>query len=197
MSTRGMIGIRAAGKLLGTYNHFDSYPEGLGAEMVQFAHAYLNGPEEVALFKAKVLKLKVVRSDAAPSKDALKFYNKQGLTSELGDARRGASYYGLLRSFQGVAGLKAILHGEARHWIDNKRFIQDSLFCEYAYIFNLDEGKLEFYKGFQKTGKKSKNKKFGYESDVYGPCKKVGAISFTAVTVEGMNALYVEEPKDE
>ena len=36
MSTRGMIGIRINGNLMGTYNHFDSYPDGLGNDMVTF-----------------------------------------------------------------------------------------------------------------------------------------------------------------
>ena len=34
--------------------------------------------------------------------------------------------------------------------IDNKEFMGDSLFCEYAYILNLDNNYLEIYKGFNK-----------------------------------------------
>lgn len=33
---------------------------------------------------------------------------------------------------------------------DATEFIKDSLYCEWAYVANVDSGKLEIYKGFQK-----------------------------------------------
>lgn len=61
--------------------------------------------------------------------------------------------------------------------IDGIDFIKDSLFCEYAYIINLDDEVLEFWKGFQKTPQKGN--RYGTESykpyegcsHEYYPCK--------------------------
>ena len=57
-------------------------------------------------------------------------------------------WYCLLRHAQGD--LNVYKNG-LRYMIDNHDFIKDSLFCEYAYIINLDTKRLEFYVGFQKT----------------------------------------------
>ena len=39
---------------------------------------------------------------------------------------------------------------------DATEFIKDSIFCEWAYVANIDSGKLEIYEGFQKQ--KSENR---------------------------------------
>jgi hypothetical protein len=55
---------------------------------------------------------------------------------------------------------------------DDSSFIKDSLFCEYAYIINLDTNCLEFWVGFQKEPCESN--RYGTEmSDGYYPCKMV------------------------
>ena len=56
----------------------------------------------------------------------------------------------MLREAQGD--LTPYLKG-LKYMVDNKTFLTDSLFCEYAYIINLDTGKLEFYTGFNKDPK--------------------------------------------
>ena len=51
-------------------------------------------------------------------------------------------------------------------------FLYDSLFCEYAYIINLDECVLEFYKGFNKNpkanGRYANNTIYRDENSYYG-----------------------------
>jgi hypothetical protein len=54
--------------------------------------------------------------------------------------------YWRLRDSQGNIGL--LLCGALSEMIDNADFLQDSLFCEWAYIINLDDNVLEVYKGF-------------------------------------------------
>jgi hypothetical protein len=58
---------------------------------------------------------------------------------------------------------------------DSNNFIRDSLFCEYAYIINLDTNCLEFWVGFQKEP--CENNRYGSRLedgyDDYYPCKMV------------------------
>jgi len=58
--------------------------------------------------------------------------------------------YRRLRDTQGD--LRAYLDG-LTEMIDNKKFLTDSLFCEWAYIINLDTGRLEVYEGYNKDPK--------------------------------------------
>lgn len=39
MGTRGFIGLIIAGKRHAVYNHFDSYPDGLGRDVVRFINS--------------------------------------------------------------------------------------------------------------------------------------------------------------
>lgn len=43
--------------------------------------------------------------------------------------------------------------GFAKSFEDYQSFLKNSLFCEYAYIINLDDNKLEFYEGWNRNPK--------------------------------------------
>ena len=200
MSTRGMIGIRVNGTLMGTYNHSDSYPDGLGLDIVKFVQASFLTQEQIATFKANVKTLKVVNSQDAPDPDAIRYYLDRDPDPSLGMTRAMTEYYSLLRQYQGVAGLSAIMTGELKHWIDGADFIEESLFCEYAYILDLDAEVMEFYVGFQATGTmETRTAPNGrtYEAEKYDPCKLVGTLPFAGVTVEAMMAFYAKEEVEE
>lgn len=51
---------------------------------------------------------------------------------------------------------------------DYNNFIFDSLFCEYAYIINLDENILEFYRGFNKDS--NADGRYAYKIGENGYC---------------------------
>ncbi len=57
--------------------------------------------------------------------------------------------YWRLRDYQGK--LDALLDGTINEMIDSADFLADSLFCEWAYIINLDENVFEVYKGYNKN----------------------------------------------
>lgn len=61
-------------------------------------------------------------------------------------SRSPTDWYCLLRETQGD--LSA--YDEVDHMIDSSEFLLDSLFCEWAYIINVDVGVLEVYKGFNR-----------------------------------------------
>lgn len=63
----------------------------------------------------------------------------------------------------------------------NNDFIKNSLFCEYAYIINLDDMILEFYVGFQKTPQLGN--RFGVEksNEIYYPCRLVSIFDINTI----------------
>ena len=79
-------------------------------------------------------------------------------------------YYCLLRDCQGD--LNKYL--EIGLMPDDSEFIKDSLFCEYAYIINLDNKTIEFYCGFKtKPHNKGRYASAVPNEDGYYPCALV------------------------
>lgn len=139
MGTRGAWGFRINGEDKVTYNHWDSYPEGLGQDIV---NALRKIPLDNLRERAANLRL-VNGQDQADAGDIerLKKFADDSVSS-----RSMTEWYVLLRKTQGD--LPATL--EAGVMIDGKGFVADSLFCEWAYLVNLDEGVLEVFQGFQR-----------------------------------------------
>ena len=138
MSTRGALGFRLNEKDYITYNHSDSYPDWLGRNVAEWA-ASVKDWDKV---KEKVLNLKRVNRDKQPGAHhrlALAEFHDPSVDD-------GKSWYSLLRDTQGNP--DAVLR--AGFYIPNERFLKDSLYCEYAYIINLDTMELEAYVGYQK-----------------------------------------------
>lgn len=71
-------------------------------------------------------------------------------------------------------------------------FIKNSLFCEYAYIVNIDDEILEFYKGFQH--KPQENNRYGQKADEdgYYPCKLLMTISFDDIKTEDIDKIVFQ-----
>jgi len=170
MSTRGCYGFRKNGIDKLTYNHYDSYPSGLGRIILEFC-------KETSLDEMNEIydKLILVDGGVKPTKEQIEEC-KQYYDGNVG-SRTVDDWYCLLRNAQGD--LNAYKNG-LRYMMEYGDFIKNSLFCEYAYIINLDTKKMEFWKGFQhkpnpnnRYGTKPRN---GYKDDYY-PCKMVATYS--------------------
>ena len=165
MGTRGLYGFRKNGVDKTTYNHFDSYPDCLGNNVVEFCKS-----TSIAEMNKIFDRIVLVEEDSKPTEqqidDCIEYYNGNVSMQNTED------WYCLLREAQG--NLNVYKNG-LKYMIDNSAFIKDSLFCEYAYIINLDTECLEFWVGFQK--KPDENNRYGTESDdnlgKYFPCKMV------------------------
>lgn len=183
MSTRGAYGFYKDGVTKVTYNHCDSYPAGLGNEIKDFI--LLTGKEQMNQIFDRI---KLVNGREKPTSEEMErlktFYN--------GDVNGGAEeYYNLLRETQGD--LKAYLvYPELDIMIDSEDFLQDSLFCEWAYIINIDDSILEIYKGFQtqpglsryendETIKSSKEESIKHSMDAYYAVSMVKKVPFSEV----------------
>lgn len=200
MGTRGTYGFRKGGKDKLTYNHYDSYPDGLGAEVVQFVRdtpvQELNDifdrlimveeddtptPEQIAEC-ARFTDLSV---SSHPTKDwYCLLRNAQGKLSALREVEQHQPSGPFPFTEGGVFLPNVPVPNALRYMIDQSEFIKDSLFCEHGYIINLDTNELEYWLGFQRHGPQKGNR-YGdkkpadwtpkYSGDsYYYPCALVG-----------------------
>ena len=119
MSTRGLMGIKKKGELKAQYNHFDSYIEGLGQDIITTIG---NIPKE-----ERIEILNNVFDNIVLVEDTEENY------------RDLHEYQGNLQAY--IDGFNAM--------INNASFINDTLFCEYAYVINLDNNTLDITFGWK------------------------------------------------
>lgn len=169
MGTRGSLGFIVKDKEYLGYNHFDSYPDGLGRDVLNFI-TEINKEDGWQQFKenaSKVVQLEGNRVTDTNIQEKYKKYSNLNVSD-----RTLEDPYCLFREIQNTW-MNEIYKGELEHFYFKNNFIKDSLFCEYAYIINLDTMKLEFYDGFQKDIQKFN--RFGEtpNQDGYYPCRLV------------------------
>lgn len=167
MGTRGLYGVRKNGVDKCTYNHFDSYPECLGRNVVEFCKN--NSVENLNKFFDNIV---LVLENSKPTKAQIKDCQKAGYVDLSVSTQSNDDWYCLLRNLQGdFEEYQRCIDTDAKiYMIDSIDFIEDSLFCEYAYIINLDDEVLEFYEGFQKEPQVGN--RYGTKEDRgYYPCK--------------------------
>ena len=172
MGTRGCYGFRKNGIDKLTYNHYDSYPDYLGKIVVTFC-------KETSLDEMNEIydRLILVNENDKPTREQIeeckRYYN--------GDVscKTPEDWYCLLRNAQGD--LDAYKNG-LKYMIDSCGFIKDSLWCEYAYIINLDTYELEFWVGGQ--DKPDIYNRYGVERDGdYYPCKMVASYPLATISL--------------
>lgn len=182
MGTRGLLAFAHDGEIKGAYNHFDSYPSGLGHAVAQFvAKLPQNEIDEAGVqyadLKSKFKDLVAVSEDEKPTEDQklalLKYFSPQVSTGSSDE------WYALLRDTQGDP--QAFL--DAGFYIDGIGFAKDSLFCEWAYVIDLDREVVEVYKGFQNAPHASGRFAGGEGQESFGgtryyPVKLVREVTF-------------------
>lgn len=166
MSTRGAYGFKIDGHYKITYNHFDSYPNGLGARVVAQWRA-LN--QELGHDLANAARaVKLCSSDAIAPKsafDVARMCLARQLESEAPGAFDHSAARDALRRWTNRAqhrltnqvSLRDLVHDvddklyfafRARAMGDSFDFTRDSLMCEWAYFIDIDAALLEVYRGF-------------------------------------------------
>ncbi len=183
MSTRGIIGFRYKNKDYLTYNHFDSYPDGVGKDILK----EISKVENWGLIEDRIKELKLVDDGIPPTKEDIAMYNEHKNTSVGNqgiDNQEVHTWYQLLRDIQGT--LKPYMNGSVKHMIDSSEFIKDSLFCEWVYIVNLDTMEFEVLVGFQKE--KDLHSRYGVlpNEGGYYPCKLIKAYDLNNLPEEDL-----------
>lgn len=175
MSTRGIYGFYVNGTDKLAYNHADSYPQHLGLNIL----GELNAVKDWDQTKELV-------SDLIPIHETRPLdANSQIFQAELRrhyDGQRGikkpSSFYELMQPLQGK--LEPFLSGKLSFMVTANEFIDDSLFCEWGYIANLDSHELEVYRGLQKSEPSEPSR---YDSEIsrqgYYPCKQIASYSLS------------------
>lgn len=130
MGTRGAYGFKKGNELKLTYNHFDSYFDWLGEHLISELYDVGNVKDLSETYDY----IKLVTEKKPPTKKQInecsKFSNISVGNQSMTD------WYCLLRNTQGT--MKQWLDREIPYMINNNSFIEDTVFCEYYYIVDLD-----------------------------------------------------------
>jgi hypothetical protein len=137
MGTRHLVGFTVDGETKAMYGQFDGYPGFVGLKVLSFCKGLGGSLGEVA---DKVRALRVVEESDEPSSDEAKKLSEFSNDS----VSSGNDWYATLRNCQGDP--QMIL--DAGYILNSFPFGYDGLFCEWAYVVDLDFQTLDVYRGF-------------------------------------------------
>lgn len=183
MGTRAMYGFYKDGKTKGTYNHMDGYPSGLGENIAEFARTV--PAEEMRQIFGRI---ELVQERTPPTALQKKRMMKFDETLEDNDFEGSDVWYSVLRQYMGD--LFPYRDG-LPFMTDGADFIKDSLFCEWAYVINLDDEVLEVYKGFQEKSDKNRYYDPSVETEEYKNCRLVATYPFSELTAGTLTTMEV------
>ena len=132
MSTRGAYGFHKNGTDKITYNGSDSYPSSLGYQIVDYVRNH-----SISQLNEIFDRIKLVSSKEQPTIDQI-----QACKPWHYDA---TTWRDVLIRAEGD--LYAYDNG-LEYMVDNALFLKESLYCEWAYVINLNDNTLEVYEGF-------------------------------------------------
>lgn len=134
------------------YGQWDGYPSGQGITILNFLSHH--NSDDFKQFRKNVERCKY-----ADPEYLTKLWKECGaddsgwVTSDISSEfkRRYPKIYASTTRDTGAEILKLIHDGEADLLVNSYEFAKDSLFCEYAYVIDLDKNVFEIYEGFNKS----------------------------------------------
>jgi len=177
MGCRGVYGFVSKGEMKVTYNHSDSMLGALGERVVEFCR-HMQKEQLWDDLKRRLKDVALVQESDKVSADVLGLRKYATLAKTAKKESSDVTWYNLLRPYQGGEMLWKISKGEVSHMIDSANFPQNSLFCEYAYIIDLDNMTLDIFIGQQREA--SEGNPFGVAHETFGgtnyyPCRMVAS----------------------
>lgn len=184
MGTRGAYGFRIKGVEKIGYNHFDSYPDYLGRHVLEYI-----AKTPLPTMKETASQIDLVNEESKPPPVLIQAYEKY---ADIGvSEHRLDDWYCLLHKAQGHL---FPYNDGLRHMIDSHTFLYDSLFCEWAYIINLDNERLETYQGFNQDPKApGRYSRFGRAGKKHGYAgvRLIDEIPLVTIRPDTIDALVV------
>lgn len=169
MGTRGLTAVYHDGSYrVAQYGQWDHYPEGQGLRVLDFCAANLTTAEKRQAFATCLDKVRFSTND-----DELR--SSKTIPGTPYASRDHGAY--ILRLVQEADG-EVVLFNH----ID---FAGDSLFCEWAYVVDLDKATLEVFKGFNKTPLDPSERFASFANGGnYQPVRLAGSFSLDALPSE-------------
>jgi hypothetical protein len=191
MGTRNLTCVVVDGKMkVAQYCQWDGYLSGQGKDLMEFIAKTM----VFSKFKKAIQKCTLLNQAQIEAR-----YKEVGIDGEYMDENEAKQLTEKFPSFSRDTGAKLlylIQEKGVRDLIDSSSFAADSLFCEYAYVLDLDNKNLEIYRGFQKSEPK-KNERFYYltkhtKKDDYKPIHLVHIFSFKDIKKKSFEELEQE-----
>ena len=164
------------------YCQWDGYPEGRGIELLDVLRKRLK-PTKTISFEDRLKEMKEkVKSVVALTDEEVHNRWKECGADDSGWVDMEVSnkfkekYAHLSRDMGGGEVLDLVVTGKVKDTQLNPKFVADSLFCEWAYVVDLDKKTLEVYKGFNDKPLSKKERFFSLtekDSNKYYPVKLV------------------------
>ncbi len=146
MGTRNLEVVILGGEIrVAQYCQWDGYPDGQGMTVLDFLREEMN----LETFKTKVLACSWIKE-----KELKKLWVSVGASPKsdmvsMDISKKFSEKYPWLHRDCGAKVLKMIQDSESGLQLQNDaNFAGDSIFCEWAYVIDLDKNALEVYKGF-------------------------------------------------
>jgi len=180
MGTRNLTAVVLEGRFrIAQYGQWDGHPEGQGATALAFLHSM-----DRSVFEAK---LRAARFATQADCDRI---NAELSAQKIGDnlLAAGGKYQQISRD-RGATILQIVQDAEPGIvLLDRHAFAADSLFCEWAYVIDLDQNTFEVYKGFNRAplpaGERFQDAKSSDASEGYFPVKHVRTFDLAALPDE-------------
>lgn len=150
MGTRNLTMVISNGETkVAQYGQWDGYPSGQGVTALNFLTN-----TDLKEFKEKLKSVKFI--NGTKQKEIDKWLKSIGCENGWMDGEQSKLYhqkYPLLTRDNGADILNLIMESEEEiNWVtDSSEFAGDSLFCEWAYVIDLDKNTFEVYEGFNST----------------------------------------------
>lgn len=202
MGTRNLTMVVKDGKFrVAQYCQWDGYPSGQGATVFNFIKNEMN-----ATFRNQVDRIKELTADEVNARWKSNGADDSGFaTMDVADKFKRSNAH--LSRDMGANILSYIQSSDEPEVHLDLNFAADSLFCEWAYLLDLDNNTLEVYRGFNKTPLLS-DERFKFleatreperngRPDEYYPIRLAAKYSFQSIKEELSEADWLEHIDNE
>lgn len=192
MSTRAAYGFRHKNQDYISYNHSDGYPNGLGYDVLEALTSFTL-TKDIEYLRSCIDKVHLIYRDEKHTFSKEEFLSIVERLDNLGIYNNLKSEYSAITEISSIPVFNHIMgkidtfidrENAIPYMLDSGNFMNDSLFCEWAYVINLDEQVVEFYRGFNQNPEAkgryaAKNNDYG--SKEYNGVALIGTVPFAII----------------